>query len=279
MNLIKVILTFLVLIIISSCKKTDNTKIDPESGIDYVQAESISTYLFQTVSNAIQYDTLTLKASNDSIPSCMHISNTPGGSNYPKTVTIYFDTTNASCSIGGVVYDGATYRGTITMQMSGPFKTTGSVITINPVNLYVNNNKVTGQSSITNLGRNTSDNLMFQMKVSNSIIYTKNGNIQYTFDKIWTWSNGESTDYPVIYDDIYQVTGTSNGININNSGFSTQTLSPLIIQLSCKGKIVKGKVQVIPLNAQTMTIDFGDSICAGKANMLIGNHSAIPITF
>lgn len=276
MTNLKFILFLFIIIIIISCKKSNNSQIDPELGIDYVQAELIYTNIFQTVSNAIQYDTLAKKVSHDTIFSCMQISFTPRGNTYPKTVTIVFD---SICNKGSVFYDGATYSGKITAQLSGPFKTAGTVVNITPVDLYVNANKVTGQNTITTLTRNANGNLMFRMLINNAIIYTKNGNILYTSDKTWTWTQGELTAYPVIYDDIYHVIGTATGINIDNNSFSVQTLNALTIQSGCHWKIVKGKMQVIPANAQTMTVDYGDSICKNYANLLIGNHNPISITF
>ncbi len=272
----KVLLLSCILILLSSvlfinsCKKIDDAKnADPQSGKDYVTSESTFSNIFKSVTDAVQTENLK-KLNNDSCPGITLTSPTV----FPKTLTILYDT------ITGCNKNGVTLKGTIIAKLSGPFKTSGSVIEISFKDFYVNGNKVEGQKKITNMGKNISQQLIFKAEIINGVITTTGGKITFTATKTWTWLEGELTPWPKINDDVWQLEGTAEGTNKNNKHYTVNTLIPLNIKiLGCfdKTEIVSGKIEVKPDSGNTMTIDYGDGTCDKKAVLKIGDLEDINI--
>jgi hypothetical protein len=271
----KVFLLSCVLILVSgvlfinSCNKIDDAKnADPQSGKDYVTAESTFSDIFKSVTDAIQTKGLKSLKNNDTCPAIKLSSLTT----YPDTVTIFFD------PIKNCNNDGVTYKGTIIAILSGPFKTPGSVINVSFKDFYVNDNKVEGQKKITNMDRNNAQQLVFKVEITNGLIKTSGGDISFTATKTWTWLEGESTAWPTISDDVWQLEGSAEGTNIDSKHYTVTTLSPLKIVIGCQWKIVGGKIEVKPDSGDTMTIDYGDGItCDNKAILKIGSLADIEI--
>ena len=259
----------LIILFINSCEDIKKLQIDPQSGKDYVKAESTYSNIFHSVNDAVQASNLEKGIKNvDTIPSCMKITVSTGF--YPKTITIVFD------SINGCDKEGVIFKGTINATISGPYKTPGTVVNVTFHNLFVNGNKVEGQKTITNMGRNDSNKLVYTVEVKNGIITTLNGQIKYTATKTWTWLKGESTT--TISDDVYELEGNADGYNIDNLHFKAKTISPLIIQMNCRWKLVSGKMEIDPDSGENMTIDYGNGTCDDKAILKIGNLADINIT-
>lgn len=276
----KNILTLLVAVILvfflsAGCDKIKDLNTDPQSGKDFVTAESTFSSVYKTIGDAVQKEGLMEKSGKyeDDAKSCPEISIT--SLPYPRTLTIAFDPVNG-CDIEGV-----NFKGTITCVMSGPFKSPGSILTASFSNFYVNDNKVDGQKVITNLGRNNSNQLRFKVEVKSGHITTENGgHIYYSTTKTWTWKAGEATEYPVLNDDIWEVTGNANGTNIDGKSFSASIDVPLLILVQgCSGKteIVSGKVIVKPDEGKDITIDYGNGTCDGKATLSIPDLAVITI--
>ena len=258
-----VLLTLIVAIstLINSCNDADKLKIDPQSGKDYVVAESAFANVFKNVSDAVQFKNLSKSAKTDTCPVI-----TVSGTGFPKTVTIAFG--DAGCEKGGV-----TYKGTITAIISNAsFKTEGSRIDVSFDNFYINGDKIEGTKTITNLGINSDSKLMFKAEVKNAVITTSNGTIKFAATKTWTWLEGESTPWPVINDDVWLLEGYASGTNIDNMNFTASTLSPLKIKiLACSNKteIVSGTLEIKPAEGQDMKLNYGDGGCDGEATLTI----------
>jgi hypothetical protein len=261
-NFILIAIVIVMSTIINSCKVADKLKMDPQSGKDFVTAESAFSNVFKTVSDAVQANNLT----KDSKNGCPEII--LNGTTFPMTVSIDF---KSGCENGGV-----TYKGKIIAVMTDHFKTAGCKIDVTFDGFYVNDNKVEGTKTITNLGRNTDavPKLMFKVEVKNGIITTPDGTIKFNATKTWTWLEGEDTAWPTINDDVWLLEGNASGTNVNNLNYTVSTISgfPLKIKiLGCLGKteIVSGKLKIVPEEGQDMTLNYGNGDCDKKAVITI----------
>src|SRR5688572_4472970 len=77
----------------------------------------------------------------------------------PRTIIIDFGSTNCMC------VDGRNRRGKILATYSGKYKDSGTVIGISFDNYFVNDHQVKGTKTVTNKGKNTSGNLVYQVEV------------------------------------------------------------------------------------------------------------------
>jgi uncharacterized cupin superfamily protein len=255
----------------NSCEKIkdkiDEQKVEPQSGKDYVTAESSFSNVYKTVSDVIQDNDLNNK-SISAICATVTISG-----DYPaKTVKIEFPTE-------GCVIEGVTFKGTINVVMTKPFKTSGSVVEVTLDSVYVNDNKVEGTKTITNTGKNASEQYVIKVEVKSGHITTKDGNnIYYSTTKYWTWFAGEPTK--AINDDIWLVEGNASGINIEGKTFTVTTTTPckiLVQGCSENTEVVSGVIEVVPESGQSMTINYGDGTCDNKVTIKIGDLADIVV--
>lgn len=164
---------------------------------------------------------------------------------WPKTMTIDFGTTNCTGN------DGINRRGQLIVTLTDRYRNAGSVLTVNPQNYFVNDHKVEGTKTITNNGRNASNNLSFTVQVSNAKITFPSGEYT-TWNSTRTneWIAGESTTWFTgglagICDDVYLITGSASGVNRNGLSYSVNITSALRKELCCRW-IVSGKLDIIP---------------------------------
>lgn len=98
-------------------------------------------------------------------------------------------------------------------------------------------------------------------------------------DKTITWKSeriltlvegGEDVDPS---NDVYQITGTAEGIARNESAFSVEITEPLTMDASCTTGITVGIVTLTPEGKKARTIDYGDGSCDSEATVSIGDFS------
>lgn len=193
---------------------------------------------------------------------------------WPKTMTIDFGTTNC---LGN---DGINRRGKLIVTLTDRYRNTGSVLSVQPQNYYINDYYVEGTKTITNNGRNGANNLSFTVKVMNGKITSPTGEIT-TWNSTRTneWIAGESTTWFLnglsgICDDIYLISGTANGINKAGLPYTVNITSPLRKEICCRW-IVSGSLDIIPSGLLTRSVDFGTGTCDNLATVTIAGNSFI----
>ena len=160
-------------------------------------------------------------------------------------------------------------RGKIVVIYTAPYQDSLSVITTTFDHYYVNeSNWVQGNRTITNLGRNSDGDMVFNVEVDANIT-TENGRIDWTASRTREWITGRNTtQYP--YDDIYKVVGTASGNGLNNKDFTVEITDSLEVNLGClkptvtynkRCAIVSGKVEITPDGYSTREIDYGMGGC------------------
>jgi len=172
---------------------------------------------------------------------------------FPKTITVDFGSTNVMCN------DGKLRRGKIIIVATGWYRDSSSVITATPDNYYVNDNNVQGYHTITNNGHNLAGNLNYDVEIDGTVT-TQDGTIYWHSDRNNEWIEGESTTLNP-WDDVYLVTGTANGTNINGTPYTWTIVSPLRVEVGCKW-VTEG-VLMLEANGEQLLIDYGDGNCDG----------------
>jgi len=188
----------------------------------------------------------------------------------PVKLTIDFGPADCKCD------DNNYRRGKMFVTFTGDYWVAGTVITYTFDNYFVNDNQVLGTKTITNNGRNASNNLNWSMVVAGQIIKANNGGTVYWNSSTnLEWLSGETTPW-VWWDDVYQMTGSENGTGTDGKTFTVTITVPLKKKLNCKW-LESGTLEILPQGNPLITVDFGDGTCDNQATATV-NGTVYPIT-
>jgi hypothetical protein len=241
-----------------SCKKDSNESLDmdTQSSTDNYLAEHHVNDEVKQVQDAAQNNNLGKAGPTVIIDS----------TSSPRVMTIDYGT-------GTVCNDGKLRSGKLVVTWTGRYRDVGTVITITPDNFYQNGNHIEGTKTITNNGRNSSNNLTFSVVVSNAKITTADGKIRtWSATRSREWISGESTPLNPS-DDVYLITGSSNGVNANGKTFTSTITQALRFDLSCQYRLTAGEVEVVPEGKTARVVNYGNGACDGSFTVKIGSRT------
>ncbi|MBS1773840.1 MAG: hypothetical protein JST82_13355 [Bacteroidetes bacterium] len=184
----------------------------------------------------------------------------------PHKITIDFGATNCLCK------DGRYRRGKIILTYNGKYRDSGYVHTISFDGYYVNNNRVIGGKSVTNMGHNSSGQTYYNVSVDGGLVLTTGDTIKHVSTRTRTWVSGESTT--MLSDDAYEITGSGTNTRATGKSVSFNITSPLLIALNCNW-IKSGTIEFTPAGASSAkrTIDYGTGICDDQATVTVGTKT------
>ena len=185
-----------------------------------------------------------------------------------KTITVNFGATNCICN------DGRNRRGSIILSFNGKYRDSLTVITVNPVNYFVNDNQVSGTKTITNKGHNAANHLVYEISANMTIVKANGaGTISWSSVRQREWIAGEST--LIWSDDIYSITGSASGTSASGNSFSSIITSPLIrnMSLACRKHFIQGILEHTPNGKATRIINFGNGACDDQATVTINGNT------
>lgn len=272
------VIGLLSIVFIYSCKKDEETVID-NSSIS-VRDNSMSENLFADIKRVVE------EAANDegqsargeksgsySFGTCATVTINPAwvDTTWPKTMEIDFGTTNCT----GIY--GINRRGKLLVTLTDRYRNPGSILTVQPQNYYINDNKVEGTKTLTNLGLNGNGNLTFKVDVVNGIItYTDNSTTTWASTRTNEWVAGDTTSLIThglagVCDDVYLITGSANGVDRKGLSYTVNITSPLRKEVCCRW-LVSGTLDLIPSGFATRTVDFGSGNCDNNATITINGN-------
>ena len=183
----------------------------------------------------------------------------------PKSITIDWGTSNCSCN------DGKQRRGKIITTFTGSYYAQGTVITHTPVDYYVNNHKIEGTKTITNMGLNASNQPYYNISINGVVTLSTGEVVNYTSNRVRTFTEGFTTHLN-FWDDKYEITGTANASVVNGDSYEAHTTAPLHIQVGC-GYITQGTLEVTPTGKPVRVIDYGSGTCDGTFTITINGNT------
>lgn len=250
-------------IVFSSCRKNNDRDSDWSAATDNALAESSFNELKNIADEAYSGNMQLYRATEDTLVfGCATVIRDTTGS--VKTLTVDFGTTNCACN------DGKNRRGKVIVTYTGFYRDSATVITHTPDNYYVNDNQLLGTKTVTNMGRNGSGNIWFDIAVNGQVIKANNGGtISWVSDREREWVAGEST--LTWLDDSYLITGNASGTRSNGEAFTVDILTALKVNLSCR-YIVSGSLQVTPANHSARLVDYGTGACDNQATVTINGN-------
>ena len=255
-------------------KDNDENAAYREAAKDQAEADILFSDVFNQVnlaSGQLEFDLYgpgSMKSTDDG--GCATISISPFDTlNWPKTLEIDFGETNCQ----GV--DGKYRRGMINAVLTGRYRDSLTIVTISPENYYVDDYKVEGLKTVTNLGHITDGKMTFAVVVQNAVITNPNGEeFHWSSERTRVWAEGEATAWPIVMDDVFEISGESSGTTYKNLNFFIQTTEPLRVERDCEW-IVSGELEVTPEGYDTRTLNYGDGNCDNKANLTVNGVNYI----
>jgi hypothetical protein len=186
-------------------------------------------------------------------------------------LTIDFGSVNCLCP-----GDQKQRRGKIIAVFTGPYWAPGTVITYTFNNYFVDDNQVLGTKIVTNKGFNSSSHLWWEITENGSVIKAKNGGtITWISTRQLEWTEGMNTLWEW-WDDVYQLTGESHGVNSEGADYQYNITTPLKKKLNCQW-IVSGILTLQVTGLPLITMDWGDGACNNNADIMIDGVT-YPIT-
>lgn len=182
-----------------------------------------------------------------------------------KTITIDWGTSNCTCN------DGKSRRGKLVSTFTGSYFAQGTVITHTPVDYYVNDNKVEGTKTVTNMGPNSSGQIYYNVDVDGIVTMSTGEVINYTSSRVRTFTNGYTTP-SIFLDDEYAITLTSNATVSNGDSYEAHTTEALKVKVGC-GYIKSGVLSITPSGKPERVIDYGDGTCDATFTITVNGRT------
>lgn len=255
-KLIALLIAFAGVAFFMSCSKTDDgidevTTLSKTSAIDYVN-------MFNSVSLATEEELTSIDDSDlksAEILDCLTVTvyENEDGSYWPRTWTLDYGTENCTC------YFGNSKRGKIHVTLSDWWRNEASLREITFEEYYFNDNQLEGSKTILNTGLNDVGNLTFTTNVNDAkLTYTDGTSISWTCEKYSELVEG--TETLIFADDVWAVTGSGSGVDLDGNAYTMNIISPLIYQNGCFNP-VSGIVEIVTEGQATKTLDYGDGEC------------------
>lgn len=175
----------------------------------------------------------------------------PDSTTFPKTITIDYGTTGFEGKRGNIL------KGKIIVVVSGKMNVVGSSRTITFDNFSRNGNAVTGLKVYTYKGLTVNVHPTWSISVKDTISLGDTTKVIWNAERIRERIGDDGT--PLIYwDDIYSISGTSNGVNAKGVAYTSviDANNPLIIGDRWP-YFTKGTV-TITSDIKTVVIDYGN---------------------
>jgi hypothetical protein len=249
---------------VSGCRKT-STEETTQSAEDQSLAEGTYNDVHRIADEGATGSLSSYKVEDGTsmLSACATVTNDTSSS--PHRLTIDFGSTNCLCM------DGRYRRGKIYCDYSGRYRDSLSTHTISFDNYYVDDNKIEGTKTVTNMGRNSAGNLTYSIHVAGSIIKADgSGTISWTSDRTREWVAGEGTS--TRYDDVYHITGSASGTSAAGVSYTATITTPLEVALDCRW-IRSGTVSFTPGTKPTRIIDYGTGACDRVATVTVSGRT------
>ncbi|MCB0539415.1 MAG: hypothetical protein KDE33_18015 [Bacteroidetes bacterium] len=200
---------------------------------------------------------------------------------FPMTLTVDFGTGCTAYNTGNL--GTVTRKGIVQAVFSGRYDQAGTTVTITTNNYYVNDYKLEGTTVITNLGRNSSNNLEFSVENNNGEITSPGGDVTtWQSERLHEWIAGEGTNFVSnglsgICDDVYLISGYAEGEISDGTTYRIQTEQDLRKEICCRW-VTDGVLTYFVNGDELGTLDYTQTTCSNpSANFNYGNQTFVVV--
>lgn len=251
-------------LIFQSCQKEEKTMDDPAASGDNALAEALFNDAGNIVDEAFSKTVFYKSSEMDDIHIGACASIVLDTVSEPHQLIVDFGEENCLCN------DGKYRRGKIMVSFTGRYPEEGTVLIHTYDDYFVNDNQVSGSRVVTNMGMNPANHLYFTVIVDGQIIKSDGNIILWQSDRIREWVEGSETW--TLWDDIYHLSGTVDGVAANGKAYHLETITPLRKEIGCP-HFVSGILEMQIDNKPTITIDYGDGDCDNLVMVTINGRT------
>jgi hypothetical protein len=250
---------------LTSCQKSEPLETSSiEAADDAALSEALFDDVFASLEIASGMAEAGLKSASVS-DTCPLITITSTGQDFwPRNIVIDYGT---GCE---GFYD-VVRSGKIIITLSGPRRTAGSVRTLTFQDYYVNGAKIEGTKTVTNLGPNNNQNVVFAVELTG-------GKITFPDEKIITREFEREREYIAGYDtwnpwdDKCLISGVATGTNLNGLSYTHTIINPLEWHAACRF-LVRGTIGFGIEGIEPFELDYGDGECDAEATLSRGDET------
>lgn len=240
--LIFALVALLATVVFTSCDRDQNDDFRKEAARDDIQVDNIVDDIVAESDEFSDFGFIDKNGSKDGSKT-FTIVNNPDGS---ITVTVtYVNYTNPNFANSHVK------NGIVNIHIIGTPSDSTFIKNITFTNFTIDGNQITGTITITKTAEYTHTILLTNCQVAftDGTTYTRSG------QKIRTLIDGMNTPY-LIWDNIYEITGTFTGTNRNNINYLHEVTTPLVRKMAYH-YIVQGVLH-LEIGNRDIVIDYGD---------------------
>ncbi len=263
------VLVMAALFTFTSCEKDNSTTEDTtnnEISEDYVTAQNL---MQDAEDEADEQTDIALAMTVTNPPPCpTRTLEFPAGT-FPNTLTIDYGTD------GCVGPGGRVRKGQIVVTMSAPIAQEDAVRTLTFVDFSIDEAEIEGTKTLTNLGYDDEGNVSINRTIVGGLItFPDDTDIEYDADHTLVQINGADTPN-VLFDNVYEITGSATGENRMDVAFTSTVIEPLIKKKFCRW-IVAG-VNEISNGTNTASLNYGNGNCNKFAHLTLPNGNTIVV--
>lgn len=256
-------LFFSAIILMPSCQddeEDDPTNQRPDTELNNEESVSLAdTYnddMQMVAGNALSYALSNpQKATTDNFPMLSPCATVLFDTlQFPLDIIIDYGDTNCLC------HDGRYRRGSISLSLSDPYTLEGSTLEVSTTDYAMNDNQVSGEILLTNLGLNSGNNLHYSATSTLLITMSEaNGGktVQWNAERYREWIAGADTPFQP-FDDVYLISGEATS-SIGDITMTRTITEPLRKEIGCF-YYVSGKV-LVQYTLLQYEIDYGNGDC------------------
>ncbi len=260
-----VLLTFLIGFFINSCKKDkDEELIDMEQT---TQDDAVVENIFDDLSKqATMYQNYGLKLETEGPE--VTITFPEYHKKFPRHIVVDFGTE------GCKGYFGKIRKGKIIIAQTAPMWMKDAVRIITLEDFYFDEYKIEGTKTVTWTGGSEDSFFEYTKVLKGGKVTLPDGKvIKREAEHTTKWLAGFGTPYN-IFDDKWSIEGSAEGVNRHGFSYTSVIIKALIIDMSCKWKLVKGTVKINSGNMEVL-IDYGEGDCDNEITITRNGESKI----
>lgn len=251
--------------VVTSCQKSTPLETSSlEAADDAVLSEALFDDAFASLEIASMMAEIGTKSASVS-DSCPLVTITSAGQEFwPRNIVIDYGT---GCE---GLYD-VVRSGKIIITLSAPRREVGSVRTLTFQDYYVNGAKVEGTKTVTNLGPNNNQNVVFSAVLTGGkITFPDEKTITHEFDREREYIDGYATWSP--WDDRCLITGVAAGTKLDGVAYTHTIINPLEWSAACRF-LVRGTIGFEIEGIEPFELDYGAGECDATATLSRGDET------
>jgi hypothetical protein len=249
----------------TACNDDDTQELIVEEAItseDMTTAENISMDIMEVADEQMEVVEAGLAdlTANTRGGGCVEITLENPWGIFPNTITLDFGD-------GCTGPKGRTRSGKIIITVSDTMKNAGATRTLTFEDFFVEDVQVIGSIIRTNDGINDLGQPQHSRNTDIELVFPNGKTASWSGTQTVTLVEGVNT--PGMYDNVYEITGSTDGVNRNGTPYTTAIEEPLVKVIGCPW-LVSG-IRSLTVNDNTRTIDYGDGECDNKAIVTFAN--------